>query len=187
MSGLGIGIGLGIGMSGGPPPKDARGNEILFCPEQNVLLEKSSLWIPNIERELLEYISTAPARLYELSSRKFEELIAAMFANQGFNVELTPPSRDGGFDVLAVQNHPLTGRSTYLVECKRYSPERRVGVGVVRSLLGVVSDQKATKGIVATTAFFTKGARVFEQTNESHLTLRDYNALVAWLRGRHLC
>ena len=115
------------------------------------------------------------------SPRRFEELVASIFKNQGFDVELTPESRDGGFDVLAVHKDAFTGESKYLVECKRYAVTNTVGIGIVQRLLGVVEDQKATKGILATTSFFTKDARLVEERNRSKLALNDYNVLVGWL------
>ena len=164
-------------------PRDEEPKEVLFEPPRNPLLEKASLWLPNIEQELIAYLSKHPDLLYELAPRKFEEVIAAIFKNQRFNVELTPQTRDGGFDVIAVQKDDLTGESRYLIECKRYAARRTVDVGVVRSLYGVVTDQKATKGIIATTAFFTKDARKFEASNRNRLSLNDYAAIVGWLKG----
>jgi restriction system protein len=83
--------------------------------------------------------------------------------------------------MIAVRKEALTGDATYLVECKWYSEEHRVGVGVVRSLFGVVMDEGATKGIVATTSFFTRGAEAFEEKNANRLSLSDYNRVLEWL------
>jgi restriction system protein len=153
----------------------------LFNPGSNTLLENAQLWVPDFENEFLGYFRKHPEKLYELPPRKFEELIALIFKNQGFNVELTPETGDGGFDVVAVQNDQLTGKSTYLVECKRYQADNKVGVGIIRSLYGVVTDQKATKGILATSSFFTTGAKKFEETNCNKLSLSDYDVVVGWL------
>ena len=49
------------------------------------------------------------------------------------------------------------------VECKRYS--KSVGVGFARSLLGVVSSEKATKGVLVTSGGFTRVAREFARDN----------------------
>jgi len=75
---------------------------------------------------------------------------------QNMGVTLTPETRDGGFDILAVHRNMLTWDSVNLVECKRYGPESGHGIGVVQRLLGAVVQQRAAKGLVVTTSFFTR-------------------------------
>jgi hypothetical protein len=165
-------------------PEDAA--SLLYHPRRNQLASQASFWVPAVEAELLEYFGRHPEQLHALEARRFEELVAAIFRGQGFDVELTPPTRDGGFDVLAVRKDVFTGDHTYLVECKRHASDNPVRVGVVRELLGVTTDKKATRGIVVTTSYFTRPARQLEEANLLRLALRDYNALVAWLRRGHI-
>lgn len=143
------------------------------------------IWIPNIEQELLEYFRLHPTAMYDMHPRKFEELIAAIFRNQGFYVELTPETRDGGFDAIAIQSDHFTGTQSYVVECKRNAPTWKVGIGVVRSIYGVLNDRNATKAIVVTTSSYTEGAKRFGDRHLARLSLRDYNDVVAWLNLRH--
>jgi restriction system protein len=76
-----------------------------------------------------------------------------------FDTQLTPPSADGGRDIIAVST--VTGqRVQLLIECKRY--QGKVGVVIVRALLGVVANERANKGVLVTTADFTRGARRLE-------------------------
>lgn len=135
----------------------------------------------SIELELLEYFKKHPNQLYEISPRKFEEFVAALFKNHGFDVELTPETRDGGVDIIAVHKSPLTGNTVSLVECKRYAPDKTVGIGVVQRLLGSVIQQEAHKGIVVTTSFFTKDAIAVSSRSRNILTLNDYSAIKSWL------
>src|SRR6476620_5986888 len=123
-----------------------------------------------------------PVEMYSLHPRKFEELIAAIFRNHGFQVELTPQTRDGGCDFIAIQNHVLTGNLCYLVECKRNAPENRLGVAVVRSLHGVVADRGATKGILVTTSSYTNEAKRFGSRHVSQLALQECDDIVTWLQ-----
>jgi len=117
----------------------------------------------------------------DMHPRKFEELVAELFHRMGYDVILTPRSKDGGFDVLAFQKTGV-GKLLTLVECKRYSPKDKVGVGLVRSLYGVVEEKNATHGVIATTSSFTRGARQFQQNLEYRLSLRDFNDLAAWCK-----
>jgi restriction system protein len=91
-----------------------------------------------------------------MTPRKFEELVADMFRNQGYEVTLTPSSNDGGMDVIAVRRDGI-GTVMIVVECKRYAEDNKVGVEIARGLYGVVEQRRATRGIIATTSFFTKG------------------------------
>jgi restriction system protein len=75
------------------------------------------------------------------------------------------------------------GEFLFLVECKRYGPTNRVGVEVVRGLHGVVQQQRATAGIVATTSYFTSGAEKFQRSVERQLSLKNYIGVQEWLSG----
>jgi restriction system protein len=79
----------------------------------------------------------------------------------------------------ARQDH--LGTFLYIVECKRYAPDHPVGVGVIRQLYGVVQAERATAGILATTSFFTGGAKEFQRKIPSQLSLKDYIGIQAWL------
>lgn len=131
---------------------------------------------------VLRAVQSDPRLLHDLKPRQFEELIAELLATQGFNVELTARTGDGGRDIIAVQESRL-GKQLFLVQAKRFSPDRPVGAPVVRTLYGVTELEKATKGIVATTSYFTKSAREFAGQVGARLQLMDYDDIVAWLKS----
>ena len=139
--------------------------------------------IPSIELEMLAYFSKKPEMLYELSPRKFEEVIASIFQNNGFEVELTPKTHDGGIDILAIEKKPITGKSLYIVECKRYKPSNKVGIGIVQRMYGLVESYQANKGIIATTSSFSKDAKIFAEASKYRLSLSDYNVIKQWLNA----
>lgn len=154
----------------------------IYDLDKDFEIDEQFVWVPNIEGELLAHFRANPHDLYSMSPRGFEELISCIFSNQGFDVTLTPKVKDGGFDILAVQKSAYTGDSKLLIECKRYSKSNRVGVGIVRSLHGVVESEDATKGIVVTTSFFTADAKIFQEKNHARLCLSDYNSVKQWLQ-----
>ena len=49
----------------------------------------------------IEKEDTHPELMRNLSPRKFEELVAELFSDMGYEVVLTPATRDGGFDFKA--------------------------------------------------------------------------------------
>jgi restriction system protein len=91
-----------------------------------------------------------------------EHLVERLYSALGYNTTLTPRQKDGGYDVLAEKT--VAGQRALLhVECKRWN--QNVGVPILRSLLGVVSDSKATNGVCATTSDLTATAKAFVERN----------------------
>lgn len=131
----------------------------------------------NIERVLHN-----KEEIYRISPREFEELVAEVFSQQGYRVKLTPTTRDGGCDVIATRD--INGIPyMILIECKKYNPDHRVGVQLVRSLLGVQSDRKANKAILVTSSLFTRDAREFAERQEHLISLVDVNDLLNMMRN----
>jgi restriction system protein len=136
--------------------------------------------VSRTNEEVLRMLRLNPDRWYRLPPRKFEEAVAELLTRLGYRIELTPVSADGGFDMYAAKKDSL-GEFLFLVECKRFLPPSKVGVGVVRSLQGVLSDHRATGAAIVTTSFFTAGAKAFEHRFQHQLKLHDYIALQKWL------
>jgi restriction system protein len=153
----------------------------LYEPSKFGLAIASPFLFRSVEREVLAYFGRHPELLHSLPPRKFEEIIASVFRQSGFDVELTPETRDGGIDIIAVRKDDLVGNGLHLIECKRYLPHNTVGIGVVQRLLGVVEQHKATKGIVVTTSSFTRDARVVAESAKHRLALSEYSKVAAWL------
>jgi restriction system protein len=123
-----------------------------------------------------------PSAFYSLDPFKFEEVVAELFAEQGYEIQLTGKSWDGGVDFFAIKRDLVS--SLYVVQCKRYKRERKVGVSEVRELYAVKNSFAATKGLLATTSFYSKPARLLEEKHKWELELKDYNDLLSLLDGR---
>lgn len=137
--------------------------------------------IATINDELIRYLAKNPDRLHELHPRQFEELVAELLRAQGFDPTLTPQTRDGGCDILAARSDVL-GNLLYVIECKRYAPNRKVGVEVIRAIHGVAQAKGATKGIIVTTSSFTKEAIAFASPLKYSIGLHSRQALELWLK-----
>lgn len=133
-----------------------------------------------INDRLLKEFHKNPEKMLSMSPREFEEFIAELFNLEGFNVELTPFIKDGGKDIIAVKNDDL-GTHLYFAECKRYDQRNPVGVEYVRSLYGIVEKEKASKGILATTSYFTSGAEEFAKDVKYRIGLKDYEDIKNWI------
>jgi restriction endonuclease Mrr len=132
-------------------------------------------------RALIRRLSLQPELLRVIDPRKFEEVIAEIWQNFGYKVTLTSRTRDGGKDIYAAKND-LFGSVLYVIECKRYRENQRVGVELVRSLYGVTESEGATMGVLATTSFFTEPAHTFQRLVPFRLSLRDFRGLIDWLK-----
>lgn len=153
--------------------------EEFFVSKETVEREQSQtlqLDLQLINDELIYRLARKPELMRELDPRKFEELIADLLRDKGYDVTLTQRSKDGGRDILAIRRDDI-GEALTLVECKRYAEHNRVGVEIVRGLYGVVSAETATQGLVATTSFFTSGAKAFRDKVPFRLNLADFDVL----------
>jgi len=166
--------GFGRHRSVGPlvPLVDGFDGELLYYPEI----------IPvalDFRRVLVDTVAK-PQRLFDLSPRQFEELVADIWKRFGYVTELTRRTRDGGRDVIAIKEAEANLR--ILIECKRWSNANRVDVGIVRSLYGVKIHERSSKAILATTSRFTKAATDFFSEHLWELEPRDFDGVVEWLK-----
>lgn len=129
---------------------------------------------------IIRLLARNPQQLYEIEPRRFEELVAELLARQGLRVKLTPRSKDGGKDILAFAKTSL-GEHLYHVECKRFAPNRPVGVALVRQLYGVIEADRATAGMLVTTSRFTEDAWAFQETVKHRMSLKAYEDIVSWI------
>lgn len=137
--------------------------------------------ITNTDDELLKLIDRNPSIMQSLSPRRFEELVAEIMNRLGYEVSLTPISKDGGIDIFAASKNEL-GSFLYVVQCKKHSLSHPVGVAVVRDLYGVLQAERATAGLVVTTSRFTSGAKGFQSRVRHQVALKDYLAIHEWVR-----
>lgn len=158
---------------------DSLGAEI---PEETPKHKQIISDVTSVSDDFLFKLHERPELLYELTPRGFEELVAELLGRLDYEVTLTPVSKDGGKDVYAAKKDHL-GTFLYVVECKRYSPDNPVGVGLIRQLNGVVQAEQATAGILATTSFFTSGAKEFQKKISYQISLKDYLGIQGWLKA----
>jgi len=143
--------------------------------------ESDILVVQEITEEVLRALSNKPELMYQLQPRKFEELIARLLEEQGCAVTLTKRTRDGGYDIFG---RTKTGAAnlTFLAECKRYGPENRVGVEIVRGVYGVTEEHRVNYGLIVTTSSFSKDARQETLRIGPRIQLAEYADVCDWLQ-----
>jgi len=90
-----------------------------------------------------------------ISWREFEMLVGQWFRHQGYVVTETGGVADGGIDLVLNRDG-----ETYLVQCKQWKAFK-VGVNIVRELLGVMAARGAGGGFIVTSGVFTQEAKRF--------------------------
>ncbi|MDE1237172.1 restriction endonuclease [Vibrio aestuarianus] len=124
-----------------------------------------------------------PELIDNISPREFENFVAELFRQQGFKVEVTQRTRDGGRDIIAIRSE-LDLNVKYIIECKKYCHTNKVGVELVRQLYGVQQAESANKSVLVTTSSFTQGAIDFANQHNTkwHMDLKSYSDLLSWVK-----
>ena len=125
---------------------------------------------------LYQRVAGQPAKgaLNDISWHEFEALVGEWFRRQGYTVTETGGVGDGGVDLVLKRDG-----ETYLVQCKQWKAFK-VGVNIVRELLGVMAAQGAAGGYLVTSGTFTDDARRF--ASESNIQLINGSRLFAMMR-----
>ena len=103
------------------------------------------------------------ALLQRIEWKRFEDLCAAIYQAKGIRCAVTPLGPDGGIDIRLFQGED--DRTTTVVQCKAW-PEQKVGVKLIRELLGVKFHEKAAKAFFMTCGGYTEEAIAFAKKNQ---------------------
>jgi restriction system protein len=111
-----------------------------------------------------------------LHPRQFEYLVGVLFEKMEYATTVTPYSNDGGKDVIAISQE-LGRKEKIFIECKNST--LKVGPKVIRALVGVVTADRATKGIVVCASDFTaKAKKEAEQNGVELINSADLSKLL---------
>jgi CheY-like chemotaxis protein len=134
-----------------------------------------------INAVLVTHLANHPSDLDKLSWSGFEELIAVLLKELGYEVTRTKLTRDGGVDLWALQRSDL-GETLYAIDAKKYSRRRLLGPEPVRAIYGVADMSGATAGMIVTTSTFGPEAMKLAAQYRYRIALKDFNAVTEWIR-----
>ena len=145
-------------------PPDHIGRDSIYRIIKKFKVDDQNLCLDELGAHLRRRFSD----IYYISPRTFEKLVADIYKHAGYDVILTPATRDGGKDII------LLGKDgeRIIVECKRYSRNRKVGVGVINSILGVQLALGERRARIVTTSYFTFPAE--ERAKSASLVEQGY-------------
>ena len=138
--------------------------------------------VQTVNSELISFLRKHPNEMHKIHWRTFEELIAELLRNFGWEIDLTRPSKDGGYDMLGVYRDESGVRHSWIIECKKWAAERKVDVEIARALYSVKDERRVGGAILATTSNFTAGVHAFKASRYD-FDLRDHAAIVEWINA----
>lgn len=135
-------------------------------------LKSYNLAILNYNAEINRYervISRGIHRYWlALNPLEFENAVADLFMDKGWNVRKTPSTRDGGVD-LFIEKDGINA----IVQCKTY--KKVIGPNIVRELYGTMVAYSAKRAFLAAPGGFSDTARQF--CKNKPITLLDIDEL----------
>ncbi|ABB39596.1 restriction endonuclease [Oleidesulfovibrio alaskensis G20] len=114
------------------------------------------------EEEIAELLSSF-SNWEILTGEQFEWAVGRLYEKQGYSVDYTKTSNDGGVDIVLSNNE-----EKIIIQCKCYS--KNVGVAAVRELVGIANQwPEATKFMLVALNGFTRPATEFAKNNNVDL------------------
>ena len=99
--------------------------------------------------ELGKYLKSNFEDIFYVSPRRIELLVGDIFKNRGYEVIITKSTKDGGKDLILLNN----GIEHCIIEVKRH--KNTIGVELIRQLLGVQLINNHKKAKLITTSHFS--------------------------------
>jgi restriction system protein len=115
------------------------------------------LLIHSMSHKFATAVAADPTMLDHLEWRDLERMMARVMEGLGFKVTLTPPSKDGGKDLILKFTVNRDERS-YIVELKHWRSNTRVGQPAVVDFLEVIVNEERSGGLFLSTSGYTSGA-----------------------------
>jgi hypothetical protein len=139
--------------------------------------------LSDIRAEIFEHFADVPDDMKRIGWRQFEELLDAIFKNQGFRTEIGPGGNDGGVDLRLYQNAAMPELVSF-VQAKRYA-RAPIQLEAVAALFGIAVMERAQSGMFVTTSRFQPKARSFALGTEKRIdiptiTLADGQRVAEW-------
>ncbi len=134
--------------------------------------------ITSISHEFASLVAANPETLDHLEWRDLERMMARVMEGLGFNTTLTPPSKDGGKDLILVCD-ATNGEESFVIELKHWRSGKRVGKESVSDFMRVIVAEKRSGGLFLSTSGYAADA--FEgltEVSRQRLRLGDREKVV---------
>jgi hypothetical protein len=109
--------------------------------------------------------------------RKFEELIFDLLNSEGFNVQRTPPTRDGGYDFVAKIDNVLGSSEKIIIESKFYK-NQKISIEILNRLQAIASIERVNRVLLITNSELTNASRNFLAHSTTNITVWEGHELI---------
>ncbi|WP_018343898.1 TIR domain-containing protein [Cytophaga aurantiaca] len=113
---------------------------------------------------------------FEFSPQKFEDLTYDLLKLEGFNLQRTPPIRDGGYDFIAKTTNVLGVEEKIIIESKFY--KSKISIDLLRKLYAVALVEKVNKVLLITSSELTNSSREFIMNSAPNITVWEGHQLI---------
>lgn len=140
------------------------------------LLSPSYALLAEVQRDL--------SRLDDISWRDFEKLIASLLERDGYKVELMKGTKDNNVDVIGVKDLGPAGLFKSLWQAKKNRIDRRIGISLLRELADTRIEHGASKAVIVTTSYLTRGALDRVERDKYVLGKVDRDDFANWVNDK---
>lgn len=157
--------------------------------------EKVELWTPEKSITIPSWVQLSPTylliakeliskgkHLSELNWRDFENLIGYLLEKDGWQVEVTQGSKDGGIDLIAIKNDINIGSIKTIWQAKKYGIKNLVRLNEVRELYASREESKASKAIIVTTNRLSRDAINWIRKDEYRFGYMQHKEVEDWIK-----
>lgn len=161
--------------------------EIMYMPDDRITGIEQCISI--IEAKFINTNTGLQKYITDLKPREFELLIASLYENLGYEVQVTPATRDGGKDIVARIKRE-DGSEVVYVECKLYKTTA-LTISTVREFFGVISYEHINRGVIFCTGYVNERLKnqyplIQIWTVEEIITLLNAHLGSDWFKRLHL-
>jgi HJR/Mrr/RecB family endonuclease len=130
----------------------------------------------------MKWLERHPQDVDRVHHRTFEVIVSEIIKGAGWSVELTKQTRDGGFDLMCLQNDCVGTPVKMLAEIKLYNLKHSIGLPMIDRLMGVRDREHANRAVLVTNSRFSKTVwKLWKQRVGRDLALVDRDELLEWL------
>lgn len=135
-----------------------------------------------LNKTLAQSIAKNPNYLNKLEWFYLERMLAEVLEGLGFSVKLTPPSKDGGKDII-LECIVSGSKHTYIIEIKHWRAGGRVGYGKIKEFLDIVVREKRQGGLFLSTSGYCNNVyQILSEIEREQLKLGDNKTVIYWCK-----
>lgn len=132
--------------------------EVAYMPDDRIIGIEQCITI--IEEKFIYNNKNVENYILNLKPREFELLIGSLYEHIGYEIEVTPATRDGGKDVIARINRE-DGNEVVYVECKLYKTTK-LNSNTVKAFLGTILKDNINRGVLFCTGYVNKRIKEYD-------------------------